>query len=272
MRIKLFNRYELKYILNLEQYLQFAEILPNYLELDPQGDQHGRYKITSLYYDTEDYKAYWDKIEGHKFRRKVRIRLYGGETATPETLCFAEIKQRINKTLQKKRIYVPYTEAEALCGASEPIPSEATMSETDREVASEIRYLQSTLQLRPACIVSYDRMAFDGSEYEDGLRITFDTNLKGRTYDLSLLSYAPNQFFIAPDHCIMEVKVNYRVPYWLTEIIGKHGFTLRRISKYCATLQQFGRLLNRQQYTAISTGAFSAEEISQAASEAVQTS
>lgn len=261
MRIKLFNRYELKYILNLEQYYQLAEILPNYLQTDERGDKHGRYKITSLYYDTDDYKAYWDKIEGHKFRRKLRVRVYGRETVTPETLCFAEIKQRINKTLQKKRVYIPYAEAEALCGASEPIASEVEMSEEDLAVTSEIRYLQSTLQLRPACVVTYDRMAFDGSEYEDGLRITFDTNLKGRTHDLSLLSYVPNQFFISPDYCIMEVKVNYRVPYWLTELVGKYGLTLRRISKYCATMHQFGELLRRQQYTAISSGEFTPEKV-----------
>jgi SPX domain protein involved in polyphosphate accumulation len=259
MRIKLFNRYELKYILNLEQYYQFSEILPNYLQVDERGDQHGRYKIISLYYDTDDYKAYWDKVEGHKFRRKVRIRVYGSEPVTPETLCFAEIKQRINKTLQKKRVYIPYAEAEALCGASEDIPSEAKMSEEELAVTSEIRYLQSSLQLRPACVVAYDRMAFDGSEYEDGLRITFDTNLKGRTHDLSLLSHVPNQFFVSPGYCIMEVKVNYRVPYWLTELVGKHGLTLRRISKYCATLHQFGELLRRQQYTAISSGEFTSE-------------
>ena len=140
MRIKLFNRYELKYILNLEQYYQLAEILPNYLQADERGDEHGRYKITSLYYDTEDYKAYWDKIEGHKFRRKLRVRVYGRETVTPEMLCFAEIKQRINKTLQKKRVYIPYTEAEALCGASEPIAGEMEMSEEELAVTSEIRY------------------------------------------------------------------------------------------------------------------------------------
>lgn len=248
MRIKLFNRFELKYVLTGVQYDQFAEILPNYLQPDRRGDEYGRYKITSLYYDSEDYKAYWDKIEGHKFRRKVRIRIYGQQTVTPETLCFAEIKQRINKTLQKKRVFVSYASAEALCGAGEPIEEEAEMSETDREIVSEIRYLQSTLQLRPACVVSYDRQAFDGSEYDDGLRITFDTNLKGRTYELSLLDmgHAQNQFFVPPPWCIMEVKVNYRVPYWLTEIIGKYRFTLRRVSKYCATLEQSKALLQTQ--------------------------
>ena len=251
MRIKQFSRYELKYIITREQYLAFSQILPNYLTPDTSGDDQGRYSITSLYYDTPDYRAYWDKIEGHKFRRKVRIRIYGDLMVSPETNCFAEIKQRINKTLQKKRVYVSYTSAEALCGFGERIDEETDMDGTDLETVSEIRYLQGVQQLQPACIVSYDRLAFDGSEYEDGLRITFDTNLKGRTHVLSLIDTGSteNHFFIPPEWCIMEVKVNYRVPYWLTEMIGKYRFTLRRISKYCAALEQSKALLQTQQIT-----------------------
>ena len=248
MRLKQFSRYELKYLLTQQQHDDFVDILPNYLEPDTSGDAHGRYTITSLYYDSDDYRAYWDKIEGHKFRRKVRIRVYGQETVTPDTRCFVEIKQRINKTLQKKRVVMTYASAEALCGHGESIPEEDDLSATDRDIVSEIRYLQATLQLQPACIVSYDRRAFDGSDYEDGLRITFDTNLKGRTHDLSLLSTgtAANQFFVPPMWCVMEIKVNYRVPYWLTEMIGHHRFTLRRISKYCAALEQSKSLLQTQ--------------------------
>lgn len=248
MRLKQFSRYELKYLLTRQQHDDFIEVLPNYLEPDTSGDAYGRYTITSLYYDTDDYRAYWDKIEGHKFRRKVRVRVYGQQTVTPDTHCFVEIKQRINKTLQKKRVVMSYASAEALCSHGKAIPEEDQLSTTDRDIVSEIRYLQATLQLQPACVVSYDRRAFDGSDYEDGLRITFDTYLKGRTHDLSLLSTgtAANQLFVPPMWCVMEIKVNYRVPYWLTEMIGYYRFTLRRISKYCAALEQSKSLLQTQ--------------------------
>ncbi len=251
MRIKQFSRYEIKYILNRPQFETMIEALPNYIKPDIRGDASGRYAITSLYYDTADYQAYWDKIEGHKFRRKVRIRVYGDTHVTPDTMCFAEIKQRINKTLQKKRVYISYASAEALCGHGQDIPEEAEMDNIDRATASEIRYLHDTLQLQPACMVSYDRVAYNGSEFEDGLRITFDTNLKGRVHGLSLLDtgFAESHYFIPPDWCIMEVKVNYRVPYWLTEMIGKYRLTLRRISKYCTALEQAKAIRQTQQIT-----------------------
>ena len=246
VRLKEYSRFELKYVITETQRRQLAEVLKEYMQPDSMGDEMGRYTITSLYYDTVDYKAYWDKVEGHKFRRKVRVRVYGNQIVTPETLCFAEIKQRINKTLQKKRVQIPYAAAIALCGAGQPV--EMTSAD-EQAVIEEIQYLYYTLQLQPACVVSYDRQAFNGSEYDPGLRVTFDVNLKGRIYDLSLLSSdsADSKFFMPPGYCILEVKVNYRVPLWLTDIIAEYRCTLRRVSKYCAALEQSKELLQTQQ-------------------------
>lgn len=248
MSIKRFDRYELKYIITHQQYESMVKAIAPFMEADMQGGEFGRYTITSLYYDTVDYKAYWDKLEGHRFRRKVRVRVYGDEPVTPQTLCFVEIKQRINKTLQKKRVILPYQEAVALCGAGQAI---TTDSAVDQAVIDEIRYLYYTLQLQPACIVSYQRLAFNGIEYDPGLRVTFDSQLKGRSHNLSLLTadQGESQFFVPPGWYILEVKVNYRIPYWLTELINDHHCTLRRISKYCVALEQTKSLLQTQQFT-----------------------
>lgn len=249
MRIKKYSRYELKFVISHAQRRQLVAILPDYLALDRKGDAEGRYDIASLYFDSPDYQAYWDKVEGHRFRRKVRIRVYGQKPVTAETACFVEIKQRINKTLQKKRVILPYAAATALCGAGEVGSTTTDMPDRDRQVINEIQYLHQTMQLQPACVVSYNRQAFEGSQYDPSLRVTFDTNLKGRTHDLTLLSqgYAAGNFFLPPEYCVMEVKVNYRVPYWLTEIIGRHQCTLRRVSKYCTALEQSKAVLQRQQ-------------------------
>ncbi|MBE7551855.1 MAG: polyphosphate polymerase domain-containing protein [Anaerolineales bacterium] len=245
-KIRLSDRFELKYLLNQVQAETLAAELARYMGRDQRGDEHGRYLITSLYYDTADHRAYWDKIEGHRFRRKVRVRVYGREQVTPDTLCFAEIKQRINKTLQKKRAILPYSAAVNLCGTGEVV---ASADESDQKVIEEISYLHQTLRLQPTCVVSYNRLAFEGSDEDPGLRVTFDTQLKCRTHDLTLLSqgYTENQFFLPPQQCVLEVKVNNRAPYWLTELINYHGCAFRRISKYCLALEQAKLKLSRQQ-------------------------
>ena len=67
-------RHELKYLLRREQIEPLVAELRQTLQLDAHSGALGTYPITSLYYDTPDYKAYWDKLDGHRSRRKVRVR------------------------------------------------------------------------------------------------------------------------------------------------------------------------------------------------------
>ncbi len=237
MNLRSPDRFELKYLVDRAQQTALVRELSTYMPFDRQGDAQGRYLITSLYYDSPDHKCYWNKMEGHRFRRKVRIRVYGAEYVSPETPCFVEIKQRINKTLQKKRVRLSYAEAEALCSQGELVGRQAA---ADQTVIEEILYLQHMLQLQPSCIVAYQRLAFQGDEYDPGLRVTFDTQLKCRAHDLTLLSlgYTENQFFVPPQLGIMEIKANHRIPRWLAEMVNQHQCVLRRVSKYCTALEK----------------------------------
>jgi hypothetical protein len=61
------------------------------------------------------------------------------------------------------------------------------------------------------------------------------------------MGYTENQYFLPPQQSVMEVKANDRVPYWLTQLIGNHRCTLRRVSKYCTALEQAKLRLGRQQ-------------------------
>jgi VTC domain len=94
------NRFELKYLLPRERAAALCEEALPYT----QDDSHGRgtpYVITSLYYDTPDLACYWEKVDGLKCRRKLRIRHYeGAADLAPDTRVFVEIKQRINRTTQ----------------------------------------------------------------------------------------------------------------------------------------------------------------------------
>ncbi|MCP4167478.1 MAG: polyphosphate polymerase domain-containing protein [Chloroflexi bacterium] len=248
MRYKTAQRFELKYILHSDQVAAVSETLLDYIETDDYGDAQGRYTVTSLYFDSADYKAYWDKLEGHPYRRKLRVRVYGNQVVTPQTRCFVEIKQRLYKTVSKRRVVLPHEQAMESANYRQLA---TTLSPDDAATLQEALYLHDVLQLRPTCIVRYDRLAFNGGQYDPGLRITFDSDLKFRVHDLSLLSetYADNRYFLPPHWYIMEIKINHRVPYWLTEIIGKHSCTQRRISKYCTSLEVGEVSQSRQRIT-----------------------
>ena len=114
--IRSFNRFELKYLIPLKTAEAFKKALGAFLVPDQHGGSAGSYPLTSLYYDSPDFKFYWQKVEGIKFRRKLRIRVYGEMASlTPQTPVFVEIKQRLDRVTQKRRILLPYQAALALC-------------------------------------------------------------------------------------------------------------------------------------------------------------
>jgi SPX domain protein involved in polyphosphate accumulation len=107
-RLHAFNRYEIKYFVDELKVPELRRELSARMDSDPFSPLGG-YPVTSLYYDTPDLRFYWEKIEGLKFRRKLRLRLYGlPEECTDETPVQIEIKQRVNRVTQKRRIALPY--------------------------------------------------------------------------------------------------------------------------------------------------------------------
>ena len=36
---------------------------------------------------------------------------------------------------------------------------------------------------------------------------------------------------------VMEIKVNERLPYWLTELVAAHNLQMVRVSKYCRSIE-----------------------------------
>ena len=230
--IKRFNRYELKYIVRIDEVDRIIADLESLTQPDDHGGPEG-YRVVSLYYDSPGLDFFWDKIEGIKFRRKVRLRIYPGEDIEAVKEGMVEIKQRINRTVQKRRIKLPVDEAEQLCAGS---LERDDLDPLDRQVASEVQYIVQAMHLAPTCITAYRRRAFVGGLYDAGLRITFDINVGCRVHGLKVNQNAQNHLFLPPDWSIMEVKVNDAVPDWVTSLLARHGCQLRRVSKYCAGL------------------------------------
>src|SRR5512136_598552 len=103
--IRKFNRFELKYLIPMQVADAFRKSLGAYLVPDQHGGSCGSYQVTSLYYDSPDYRCYWEKVEGIRFRRKLRIRRYGElEQMDAQSPVFVEIKQRLDRVTQKRRI------------------------------------------------------------------------------------------------------------------------------------------------------------------------
>jgi len=232
--IRKFNRFELKYLITLQKAEEFKSALRAYLIPDEYGNNDGSYALTSLYYDSPNLRCYWEKEHGIKFRRKLRIRRYEiGNVFTEETPVFLEIKQRVDRVTQKRRALLSYGEALRLCNDRQ-IPEHAP---EDQAVIEEIYAFLWQHNLRPISIVRYDRQAFIGTKYDLGLRVTFDTSLSFQSYPLHLHEQPTSLPMLPANQVVMEIKVNERMPYWLTEMIAAHNLQMVRFSKYCRSIE-----------------------------------
>jgi len=239
--IRRFNRFELKYLVSAP--LRDA-LLPEIRERmlpDREGSESGVYRVTSLYFDTPDLAFFRAKREGIKFRRKLRIRIYGNHVPGADPPVMVEIKQRINRTVQKRRMALRSSQAAALCAGD---LHETIADPADSEVAREVEFLVRSLHLSPTCVITYVRHAFLGGAYEPGLRVTFDEGLRcaGPERGLEATEYF---HFLAPDRLVLEAKANEAIPLWFVRLLARHSVPLQRYSKYCAGLAHLRALSSR---------------------------
>ncbi|BDH67949.1 VTC domain-containing protein [Streptomyces sp. PLM4] len=236
-RLHAFNRFELKYLVPVEQAAQIRDELAERMERDAHSPVGG-YGVWSLYYDTPQLRFYWEKIEGLKFRRKLRIRHYGDlDGVTDASPVCVEVKQRVNRVTQKRRITLPYGVARQLCDGRELVPH----SVRERAFVEEVLELIVRLNLRPAAITGYQREALVGRDADTGLRVTLDRRVRGRDRDFHFGTRTPeNRFTIPPHLAVMEIKVNERTPYWITDLAARRNLNLVRVSKYVQSIEAFG--------------------------------
>lgn len=224
------NRFELKYLVQHEVASEFIRSLDGYVHTDPNCDGDGGYPIYSVYCDSSHFSLFWEKIEGIKFRRKVRFRRYGD---SPDV--FLEIKQRINRTLQKRRVRWPLEKvAQTFCDGN----IVGKIEHDGDPILAEVSFLWHQYRLHPSIAISYRRHAFFAL-FEPDLRITFDTRVQYHAEDLDILRpFEVGKYVVEPDLVIMEIKFNHRVPLWLCKLVNRYGFRQVRLSKYCRAVDR----------------------------------
>jgi hypothetical protein len=227
---KSFNRFEIKYLVHHAVVPEIVRGLQGYCTPDRNGHGEWGYRVSSIYWDSPDLRCFWEKVEGVSFRRKLRVRKYGHAGDV-----FIEIKQRIDRTLQKRRVLYPLERAMALLQSGMEASSAAP--ESDR-TASEIWCFVRTQALRPTMAISYRRRAFFGI-YARDLRVTFDTRVQYSPSQLDIRApFESGKYVIDPRLVVMEVKFSDRVPHWLCALLNTYDLQVTRLSKYCTAVDK----------------------------------
>lgn len=226
MAIEVFNRYENKYLLDSEAYYKFYERLLEYMELDDFNKQHEFYSITNLYYDTEHNTLIRNSLAKPKYKEKLRLRAYG--IPHQDTKVYLEIKKKVFGLVNKRRTSLKLHEAyDFVATGIEP----EFKDYMNKQVINEIKYFLSRYDLQPKVYLSYDRKALFCKNNRD-LRITFDTNIRSRRYDLKMEHGTHGEPLLEPGQWLMEVKAENTIPVWLAKMLSEHQMYRTSFSKY----------------------------------------
>ena len=188
------------------------EIKAHYYVLEINGIRLNAYRC--LYFDTEDFKFYFEHHNGKKNRNKVRYREY-----IDSGLCFLEIKKKNNKGKTiKERIKVA------------KIP--ARLTEEGNRFVQQIMGIDDVLI--PKHWNKFSRITLVNKHIKE--RLTIDL---GITFETKERQSQLKDMVIAE---VKQEKLNYASTFM--RVIKKQGVRPFRISKYCmATVSLFPCLL-----------------------------
>ncbi len=212
-----FRRVEKKYIINRGQYEAMLKGIERYTE----PDAHGQSTVCNIYYDTDFYQLIGTSLENPFYKEKLRVRSYG--VPGDDDNVFIEIKKKFDGVVYKRRAVMSAKEAKEYLGDGAP--------PEDSQIIREIDWFMKRYDPGPKAFIGYEREAYIGKD-DPNLRITFDTNLRGRSVDLDIGSGDGGSLIIPGSDTIMEIKIPDCAPIWLCQLLSENGIFPTSFSKY----------------------------------------
>ena len=249
--VEMKGRYELKFPIDFAMKDVIVKEASHGLKADANG-VNAVYRVSSMYFDTPDYTAYWEKLDGEEILMKYRLRYYTVEDNDGQLYVrngFMEIKHRINNTVFKERVALTDEGANTILKHPESelknIVNHVKPEELEKKTTlSRLTKAANIPGFTGVNIITYLREAWEGI-HDHRLRVTFDSScMVYRPDQYGHVGNHEGQYFLPPDKCILEVKFNQAIPRWIRDIVNKYQVKLQRFSKYCTGLEMPG-IVNR---------------------------
>lgn len=226
MAIEVFNRSECKFLIDEDVYEALNIKFMQYMEMDDYNKAHDFYTISNIYYDTNDNYLIRNSLSKPQYKEKLRLRSYGVPNVYDKV--YLEIKKKFNGFVNKRRSSLKLNEAYEFLSTGEKPELKSYMN---KQVINELDYILKLYNVEPKLYLAYDRKAmFDKDNRE--VRITFDTNIRTRRYDLKLEAGDYGEPLLEKGKWLMEVKVGKNIPLWLSKLLSEYKIYKTSFSKY----------------------------------------
>ncbi|MDR0887328.1 MAG: polyphosphate polymerase domain-containing protein [Candidatus Nomurabacteria bacterium] len=226
MAIEIFNRYENKYMISRDVYQKMLKDLLRKMKYDRHNKDGEFYSIYNVYYDTVDDYLIRRSLEKPIYKEKIRVRSYENPIGNGD-MVFVELKKKFDGLVNKRRTKMTLGEAKRFL-AGEKIEH---MEHMNSQIVREIEEVAKRAPLAPKLNISYERMALFDRE-DDDLRVSFDRCVCAKWRDEKHGYEKGDKMLLPKDKFLMEVKVRWAMPLWLTGIIDKYKILPISFSKY----------------------------------------
>lgn len=222
-------RHELKYYINMADYLTIRSRLLTISEKDRNVNEDGVYHVRSLYFETPTDRILSEKINGVNNREKFRIRIYNNDPS----FIRLEKKTKVNGFANKSDVSVTQEECEKLLSGET-----SWMKKSGNALLIELYAKMKYEQLRPKTIVDYVREPFI---YKPGnVRVTLDSQIKTGIHAKDMFNpEIPTVRTNDGNVIIMEVKYDNFLPTIIQAMIQVQNRKPTAFSKY-AVARMFG--------------------------------
>ncbi len=227
-------RYERKYLVPNHLLDDVRAALSPFLRPDVYAervDGRPQYTVRSIYFDSIHRHAVFEKIEGLRDRKKLRIRGYN--TREDDSLIIAEIKRKISNRICKNRAPFLYNDIQHVIETGDYEPFLLKNNEQTRDDAARFLYNLKRFHMEPVNLIVYHREPYHGV-FNSDTRITFDKDIRSRIYP-HITELFENVDFVYPwaGHFIMEIKYfDPPMPSWAKAVVWEFDLKAELLSKY----------------------------------------
>lgn len=213
----------MKFFISENEYRVLSRKLKEILPVDVHSKEGKGYFIRSLYFDTVEDKAFWEKEAGTMYRKKYRLRTYDLDAKKVKF----EIKNKINNQIFKETAWISREDALEVQEGNYGV-----LLKYKNKVLNKIYYEFKKERYMPVVMVDYVREPFVLPF--NNIRVTFDKFLQSNIScfnifkkDLLLKS------ILRQGVVVLEIKYDGFIPDWLKKVLQISRFERSAISKYC---------------------------------------
>lgn len=145
--LQTFKRYELKYVINQEEFEIINHFLKKRMDYAPYCVHGNRYNIYNVYYDTEEDEVIRHSLDKPYYKEKLRLRVY--DIPHAKTKVFIELKKKIGGIVNKRRTIMPYEEALSFIESPAVLENSSVI---DKQVQEELQFYLKKMQSNLKCL------------------------------------------------------------------------------------------------------------------------